>query len=124
MALIVLANPNTKQKFKFSLWFMCESTTDVCTILPNGVTVVCFHITFCVLCSGVMRSVLQALMVRIVKVCVTAPMAHAATTLMEAVFVSRASVGHTAGTGCVNLANMAYTVNAHVSAKTNTHSGE
>lgn len=71
-----------------------------------------------------MTSVLQALTVRIVKVCVTVLTVHAATTLMEAVFVSRASVVHTAGTGCANLANMACTVNAHVSVKTNTHSGE
>lgn len=31
MGHIILANPNTKQKFQFSLWFMCKPTTDLCT---------------------------------------------------------------------------------------------
>lgn len=74
------------------------------------------------LVTGVMRSVLQALMVRTVKVCVTVLTAHAATTSMEAASASRASVVHTAGTGCVHLANTACTVSACVFARTNTHS--
>lgn len=74
------------------------------------------------LVSGVMRSVLQVLMVRTVKVCVTVLMVRAATTLMEAAYASQASAVHTAGRGCVNPANTACTVNARVSAKTNTHS--
>lgn len=71
-----------------------------------------------------MRSALQALTGRTVKVCVTVLTVHGATTSMEAACASRASVGHTAGTGCVHKANMACTVSAPVSARTNTHSGE
>lgn len=63
-------------------------------------------------------------MVRTVKVCATVQTVHAATTSMEAACASRASVVHTAGTGCVHPANTACTVNARVSARTNTHSGE
>lgn len=74
------------------------------------------------LVTGAMRSVLQALTARTVKVCVTVLMVHAATTSMEAAYASRASVDHTAETGCVHWANMACTVNAPVSARTNTHS--
>lgn len=74
------------------------------------------------LVTGVMRSVLQALTVRTVKVCVTVLTAHAATTSMEAAYASRASVVPTAGTGCVHPANTACTVNGSVSARTNRHS--
>lgn len=74
------------------------------------------------LVTGVMRSVLWARTVRTVKVCVTVLTALAATTLMEAAYVSRASAVHSAETGCVLTANTACTVSAHVSVKTNTHS--
>lgn len=74
--------------------------------------------------SGAMRSVLQALTVRTVKVCVTVRTVHAATTSTEAACASRASAGHTAGTGCVRPVNTACTVSAPVSARTNTHSGK
>lgn len=74
--------------------------------------------------SGAMRSVLLALMVRTVKVCVTVRTVRAATTSTEAACASRASAGHTAGTGCVRPVNTACTVSAPVSARTNTHSGE
>lgn len=63
-------------------------------------------------------------MVRTAKVCATVQTVHAATTSTEAAYASRASVVHTAGTGCVDMANTACTVNAPVSARTSTHSGE
>lgn len=71
--------------------------------------------------TGVMRSAVWGPMVRTVKVCVTVRMALAATTLTEAAFVNQASAVHTAGTGCVLMENMACTVNAHASVRTNTH---
>lgn len=74
------------------------------------------------LVTGVTRSVLQARMVRTVKACVTVLTAHAATTSMVAACVSRDSAVHSAETGCVHPENTACTVNAPVSARTNTHS--
>lgn len=63
-------------------------------------------------------------MARTVKVCVTVLTARAATTSTEAVCANRASAGLSAGTGCVNPANSACTVNARVSVRTSTRSGE
>lgn len=63
-------------------------------------------------------------MVRTAKVCVTVLTVRDASTSMEAAYASRASVVHTAGTGCVHSADTACTVNTPVSARINTHSGE
>lgn len=76
------------------------------------------------LSSGATRSVLQALMVRTAKVCVTVLMVPVATTSMEAVYASQVSMVRTAETGCVHLGSMGCTVKTSVSARTNTHSGK
>lgn len=76
------------------------------------------------LSSGATRSVLQALMVRTAKVCVTVLMVPVATTSMEAVCVSQVSTVHTAETGCVHLGSMGCTVKMPVFARRNTHSGK
>lgn len=74
--------------------------------------------------SGAMRSVLQTLMVKTAKVCVTVLMVLVATTSMEAACASQVFVVHTAETGCVPLGSMGCTVKTPVSARTNTHSGK
>lgn len=82
----------------------------------------CVSVLKVLLATGVMRSAPQALTVRTVKACATVPTVRAATTSMEPASASRASVGRTAGTGCVHPGNTACTANAHVSARTNTRS--
>lgn len=84
---------------------------------------VCIINGTCSLPTGVMRSVLWAVMVRTVKVCVTAPMAHAAITFMEAVCVSQVSAARSALGGCVLRGLTACTANTDVSATPNTLSG-
>lgn len=69
---------------------------------------------------GATRSVRWAVTVRIVRVCVTVLTGHAATTLMEAVCVSRASEVLSAEIECVLMVPTACTVNARASAKINT----
>lgn len=76
------------------------------------------------LSSGAMRSVLQALMVRTARECVTVLTVLVATTSMEAACVSQVSMVRSAETGCVSLESMGCTVKTPVSARTNTHSGE
>lgn len=76
------------------------------------------------LSSGATRSVLQALMVRTAKVCVTVLMVPVATTSMEAAYASQVSMVHNAEIGCVHLGSMGCTVKTPVSVRTNTQSGK
>ena len=114
--------PNGSLVSACGLW--CKSTTDLCTTPQSSSSSCIYNPPPVFLPSGAMRSVLQALTVRTVKVCVTVRTVRAATTSTEAACASRASAGHTAGTGCVRPVNTACTVSAPVSARTNTHSGE
>lgn len=72
--------------------------------------------------KGVMKSVLWAPTGRSVKVCVTVPMAHGATTSTEAACVSRASGALAAERGCVLTGRLGCTVNSAASATHHTQS--